>query len=210
MSRTLKAIVIPLLLLDLLAIFVGFPWVLLLNWKVFLAATVMCGIGSFIISLASTSTIFLLPLLNFFERRKSLSMVTLIGSFGLSIIYGIISFWSIKSIQFFMEAGQAASSTFPFLLISYVVSAGPLLWMAQNNRKSDPNDDLAVPAFFLQLSSILMVVTCYVKGNVPAYFDLLPYFLGPMCISFIFQMHNAYFDSKARFEREQKGILKAG
>jgi energy-coupling factor transporter ATP-binding protein EcfA2 len=157
LTRTINALLVPILLLDFLGGLIGFIWLAILGeWGIVIGGVIYMVIGAFVVSLLLIPSLILIAPITYFAKRENIAGIAFFGLLSVSYVAIIIYFtcsWIFKSYTGSIPAGNPL---LPYLLWSYAIATAPWAYMASKEDKEATGTFMAL--FFSKLGLACVVV----------------------------------------------------
>ncbi|WP_321389714.1 hypothetical protein [Emcibacter sp.] len=156
-SRFLAALMVPLFLLNSFGGIVSGVWLAFLGeWAIIGYGLLVIILASAVIGIVLAPSMFLAkPALTFMEQGR-LTAALLMGVLGRLYTVGVLSFWCILVLIYYIEIATS-ETLLPLLLWSYGVATGPITWLTQKDMQSG-NDASIMTTAFIQISYVICAV----------------------------------------------------
>lgn len=157
LTRTVNALLVPILLLDFLGGIIGFIWLATLSeWGIIIGGIIYMVIGAFVVSLLLIPSLILIAPITYFSKKENVVGIAFFGLLSVSYVAVIIYFTCAWIFQAYTSSIPAGNPIIPYLLWSYAIATAPWAYMASKEDKEATGTFMAL--FFSKLGLACVVV----------------------------------------------------
>jgi len=157
LTRTVNALLVPILLLDFLGGIIGFIWLATMGeWGIIIGGIIYMVIGAFVVSLLLIPSLILVAPIAYFAKKENIVGIAFFGLLSVSYVAVIIYFTCAWIFQAYTGSIPAGNSILPYLLWSYSIATAPWAYMASKEDKEATGTFMAL--FFSKLGLACVVV----------------------------------------------------
>jgi len=157
LTRTVNALLVPILLLDFLGGIIGFIWLATMGeWGIIIGGIIYMIIGAFVVSLLLIPSLLLIAPITYFAKKENVVAIAFFGLLSVSYVAVIIYFTCAWIFQSYTGSIPAGNSILPYLLWSYSIATAPWAYMASKEDKDSSGTFMAL--FFSKLGLACVVV----------------------------------------------------
>lgn len=157
LTRTVNALLVPILLLDFLGGIIGFIWLATMGeWGIIIGGIIYMVIGAFVVSLLLIPSLILIAPITYFAKKENVVGIAFFGLLSVSYVAVIIYFTCAWIFQAYTGSIPAGNSVIPYLLWSYSIATAPWAYMASKEDKDSTGTFMAL--FFSKLGLACVVV----------------------------------------------------
>jgi energy-coupling factor transporter ATP-binding protein EcfA2 len=157
LTRTINALLVPILLLDFFGGIIGFIWLAILGeWGIIIGGVIYMVIGAFVVSLLLIPSLLLVAPITYFAKKENTVAIAFFGLLSVSYVAVIIYFTCAWIFKAYTGAIPAGNSVLPYLLWSYSIATAPWAYMASKEDKDATGTFMAL--FFSKLGLACVVV----------------------------------------------------
>lgn len=156
LTRTVNALLIPILLLDFLGGIIGFIWLATMGeWGIIIGGVIYMIIGAFVVSLLLIPSLILVAPITYFAKKENIAGTAFFGLLSVSYVAIIIYYTCAWIFQAYTGSVPAGNSILPYLLWSYAIATAPWAYMASKEGEESTGTFMALFFSKLGLASVV-------------------------------------------------------